>query len=83
MHQQLFVFIGSSTTTGSTMTTEEATTIMTDAVTTTMMTDDGTTIMTNGTDGNSAANEISPINIMKMNMIIISFGIVTWKLFMS
>lgn len=56
------------------MTTEEATT---------MMTDDGTTTMTNGTDGNSAANEISPINIMKMNMIIISFGIVTCKLFMS
>lgn len=62
-------------TTDSANTTEEATT---------SMTYDGTTTMASGvtTPGNSA-NEISLINIMKINMIMISFGIVTYKCFMS
>ena len=70
-------------TTESDMTTEEATTSMTDESTTegaaTSMTDESTTMLTT----NSSANEISVINIMKINMIMISFGTVACKLFMS
>lgn len=56
-------------------TTEEATTSMADESTTTLT-------ITTVTPYNSA-NEISLINIMKINMIMISFGTVTCKLFMS
>jgi hypothetical protein len=56
-------------------TTEEATTSMTDESTTTF------TITT--VTSNNSANAIPLINIMKINMIMISFGTVTCKLFMS
>ena len=59
------------------MTTEEATTSMTDGSSTTTM------LMNTTTTSNNSANEISLINIMKINMIMISIGTVACKLFMS
>ena len=59
------------------MTTKEATASITDGSSTTTM------LMNTTTTSNNSANEISLINIMKINMIMISFGIATCKLFMS